>query len=225
MKLPTWLYVILFVASLTGAGIGLSFHLHGQVNDVYVLLTFFLTTNLLVCIWEICLYFRHQFVEDRLRYWEQSNSETGRTPGIQYLLTRVTIQKAFTSKQWADAYAAYSVYDASYTDPRSCGFMVDVGNGFVTLLPTIFLLVTFTFDLVSSAIVGVVALVLSWQWIYVTAMYIASFFVGERHKLIPKSHTNVLIWGINLVWIALAILLGYVAIRLIFDGNYSVLAH
>lgn len=214
-----------FILTVSLVCIGINIWLHGKVALAYCLLVFFLSSNVLVCLWEICLYFERDFVERRADHWKHIQNSIGRAPAIEYLMSRITITEAFSSRHWADAWAAYSVYDQSYVDRRTYGFIVDVGNGFVTLLPSIFLLAAYTVNLVPAVVVGIVGLIFSWQWIYGPAMYIASFFVADRHKLIPKRHTNILIWGVNLAWMLFGALGAYVSVRLVLENDYAVLGH
>lgn len=217
--------MLIFILTMSLVCIGINIWLHGRAVPAYCLLVLFLSSNVLVCIWEICLYFERDFVESRADHWKNIQNSIGRAPAIEYLMSRITITEAFSSRQWADAWAAYSVYDQSYVDRRTYGFIVDVGNGFVTLLPSIFLLAAYTVNFVPSFVVGIVGLIFFWQWIHGPAMYIASFFVADRHKLIPKRHTNILIWGINSAWILFGALGAYVSVRLILDNDYAVLGH
>lgn len=222
MKIPTWIYVLVFILAIATACVGTNVWLHGNAHVAYCLFVFFLASNVLVCIWVICLYAHRDYVQERVDYWEQTGTTTGRTPAINYLNSRISIAEAFTTKQWADAWAVYSIYDRSYVDRRSYGFIVDIGNGFVTLLPTLFLLFAYTVKFRPAIVVGIVGLMVSWQWIHATAMYIASFFIAQRQKLIPKLQTNILIWGINTAWILFGLLGGYVSVRLIIENNYTV---
>ena len=72
---------------------------------------------------------------------------------------------------------------------------------------------------------GILGVMLFWQWTYMTSVYIVSFYVAKRHKLISRSNTYFYIWGLNSAWIFFALLGLYVSVRLIADGDYSVLGH
>ena len=88
---------------------------------------------------------------------------------------------------WADAWATYAQYDDSYADRGSFGFNVDIGNGFVTPVPTLFLYASYTFDFLPSLYAGILGAMVFWQWIYATSLYCVSFFVAERHTRISAT--------------------------------------
>ena len=124
---------------------------------------------------------------------------------------------------WADAWATYAQYDSSYADRRTFGFNVDIGNGFVTPLPTLILYAAYTFDFLPAPYAGIIGAMVFWQWIYATTLYGVSFFVAKRQTRISRLETFTFIIVINSFWVLCALLGLYVSVRLIMDGNYSVL--
>ena len=139
------------------------------------------------------------------------------------LPTKILLKQAFSSKTWADIWATYAQYDPSFADRRTYGFNVDIANGFVTLLPTIFLYATFTAYIVPAYLAGMIGLMLCWQWVYMTSVYWTSFFVAKRHVNIPRRDLYLYILGTNAPWFLCPLLGLFVSIRLILDGNYSML--
>ena len=82
---------------------------------------------------------------------------------------------------------------------------------------------TFTINFLPAVWAGILGVILFWQWTYVTSVYWVSFFVAKGHKQIGKGEQYVLIWGTNSPWVLCALVGLYASIRLIADGNYSVL--
>ena len=66
---------------------------------------------------------------------------------------------------------------------------------------------------------------LFWQWLYVSSLYVISFFVAKRDRMISRREVCIYIVGPNSPWILFALLGLYVSVRLILDGNYEVLGH
>lgn len=126
---------------------------------------------------------------------------------------------------WADVWATYSQYDDSYADRRTFGFNADIGNGFVTPVPTLILYAAYTLDFFHAVYAGILGAMVFWQWVYVTSFYGVSFFVARRQSRISRLETFVFIIGINSYWVLCALLGLYVSIRLIMDGNYSILGY
>lgn len=85
-------------------------------------------------------------------------------------------------------------------------------------------------DCIPSAVVslnrgvaGIIGLMLSWQWVYMTSTYLVSFFVARRHTLLSRRDMYIYIVAINSFWILCALLGIYVSIALVVNGDYRVL--
>ena len=225
LTIPTGLLAALVVAILAFLGIGARYHAHGDLNTIHCLLALFFSANLLICYWEVCLFLRPDHVEMRTRYWRERSSMTGRTPAREFLLTRVPLTRMLSPTLWADVWAAYSHYDGSYADRRTFGYNADIANGMVTPVPTLILYAAYTFDFLPAVLAGILGAMLFWQWTYVTSVYWASFFVADRHTRISRREVYTYICAINSPWVLSALLGLYVSVRLILDGNYSVLGY
>jgi hypothetical protein len=221
--LPAGLLAALKIALLAVLGIAHRQYWQGDVGITYVILAVFLSTNLVICYWEICLFFRRDYIESRTVYWQQRRQESGRSPATEFLLSRVPLKSAFSPTLWADVWATYAVYDGSFADRRSYGFNVDVANGFVTAVPTFILYAAFTTEFLPPLAAGIIGIMLFWQWTYATSAYLMSFFVAKRHRDISRGALGGLIWGTNLPWVVCPLVGLYASIRLVADGSYSVL--
>lgn len=217
--------IAIFVALSTATGIGLSYRINGSLNACYCLMSLFFSVNLLICYWEICLYFRLDYIETRTGFWRERRRESGRSPITEFLVTRVSLTRVLSSTLWADVWATYSQYDSSYSDRRTFGYNADIANGFVTLVPTLILYAAYTADFLPALFVGILGVMLFWQWTYVTSVYWVSFFVAKRQTLISRRELYTYIIAMNSIWVLCALLGLYVSIHLIVDGNYSVLGY
>lgn len=223
MKIPVALVVGLVIGGGTLLGMLVRLQTHGDLNFLHFVFCLFFSTNLLVCYWEACLFFRRGKIAGRAEYWREVQARTGRSPAHSFFVARIRPAQLLSPTVWADAWAAYCHYDDSYTDRGSFGFNVDIANGFVTPLPTLFLYAAFTVGYPSALVVGIIGLMMSWQWVCMTSVYVASFFVAGRRALISRRDMYIYIVAINSFWVLCALLGIYVSTALIVNGDYRVL--
>ena len=225
--MPFGLLAGLVIALLSLLGIGARWHLHGDFNSVHTLFSLFFSTNLLICYWEMCLYFRRDQIGARAEYWRGRQRETGRKPAFEFLSSRMSPGRFLSRATGADVWAAYSTIDPAYTDRRTLGFTADVGNGFVTPLPTLFLYAAYTLDFVPAVVAGIVGAMLFWQWAYVSSLYWVSFLVaGRQHQdHVSRGELYVYVGVLNAIWVLFGVFGMYVSVRLILEGGYGVLGY
>lgn len=137
--MPAVLLATLEIALLALLGIGARYCLREDFHVVHGLLSLFFASNVVICYWEMCLYLRRDYIEARAVYWRERQRETGRTPAMEFLSTRVPLRRALSPTIWADVWATYSLFDGSFSDRRTWGFNACVANGFVTPVPTLLL--------------------------------------------------------------------------------------
>lgn len=220
---PAGLLAVLAIIILAIPGIAVRYHLQDGLDPFQFLLSLYFAINLVICYWEICLYFRRDYIEARARYWRNHWNETGRSPAVEFLTTRVPLRQSLSPTVWADVWAAYSMYDSAYADRNTYGFNIDIGNGFVTPIPTIALYVAYAAGVMPAIAAGIIGAMLFWQWVYASSLYLVSFFVGQKRTLVKARDFYVFIVGPNSVWVLIPIVGLYVSIRLILTGDYSVL--
>lgn len=223
LRIPVALVVALTIAAGTLLGIVVRLRTHGELNFLHSLFCLFFSVNLLICYWEICLFFLRDKIGSRAEYWRAEQRRTGRSPAHGFFATRIRPTQILSPAVWADAWAAYCYYDDSYADRRTFGFNVDIANGFVTPVPTLVLYAAFTVGYPSALAAGIIGLMLSWQWVYMTSTYLVSFFVARRHTLLSRRDMYIYIVAINSFWILCALLGVYVSVALIVNGDYRVL--
>ena len=223
--MPVILFATLVVAGFTFLGTGIHYYEYGSLNLVYCLLALFLSINLLISGWEACLFFRRDYIESRSEYWRSRQRETGRAPGAEFLASKIPLKSMLSPTFWADVWAAYSIYDSSYTDRRTFGFNVDIGNGLFTPIPTLLLYAALTVGFMPAAYTGILGIALFWQWTYVSSLYWVSFLIASRQHRISKREVYIYVLSPNVVWVLFPILGLYVSARLIIDGNYGVLGY
>lgn len=216
-------FIILFLFLSIGIGLGARFYVFNDLNLIHSVLISFLSLNILICYWEGCLFFRRSLVEERTEYWRQWKDETGGTPHAEFFTSKIPWSHVFSPTIWADVWATYSQFDASFANRKTYGFNVDVGNAFASFAPTLILYVTLTIHFLPAYVVGILGIMMFWQWTYMTSVYWVSFFVAKRHAEISRRDLYLYVFGTNLPWVACPLLGLYAAIRLVVDGNFSVL--
>ena len=225
MKIRAGTFAVVAITSIAALGIGAYYAASGTVHAVFALINLFLSINLFVCFWEMCLYWRRHDLEKRAAYWRERKEAHRLSPAARFLAGKVPVRRLVSPKFWSDVWATYAQYDGSYASLRTYGFHTDVANGFATLLPSLVLHATFTVPFLPARFVGIVAAMLFWQWWYMTVVYLVSFYVVGRHKRITRGELWLYVWGSNSPWLLFPLLGIYIAVRLILDGDYSVLGH
>ena len=155
------LFAALVVMLLTLAGNCTRYNLNGDLNVVHGLLSMFFSTNLLICYWEICRFFKRDYIETPTEYWRRWQKETGRIPAVEFHTTRVPLRRILSPAVWADVWATYSLFDGSFSDRRTWGFNAAVANGFQTLVPTLCVYAACTVDFMPAVLAGILGLMLS----------------------------------------------------------------
>ena len=221
--MPAWLWAALKIGLLATLGIGHRQYWHGGVGVTYVVLALFLSTNLVICYWEICLFFRRDYIETRAGHWRRRRQETGRNPAMEFLTSKIPLKAALSPTAWADVWATYAVYDGSFADRRTYGFNVDVANGFVTVVPSLILYGALATEFLPPVAAGIVGVMFCWQWISATFAYLMSYFIARRHRDLSRGELVGMILGFNAPWIVLPLVGLYASIRLVVDNSYGVL--
>jgi hypothetical protein len=179
-----------YVVLTTGLPVQWHVMRHGSVSLLQAALQFFLGLNLIVCMWEFVLFFEMDLIEKKSRFYEKEFKGRPLDIAVNTFTLDVHLGNVFSSELWAELWACYSAFDASYADRQSFGYFIDVGNGFSTLIPTVVLSLGMTahggkasgaFDLpVSARTLGVVGLLFFYQMFYGTCVYFFSFVRNNR---------------------------------------------
>jgi len=208
--------------------IGTLFHvwLHQRVHSVYsatqIGLAFFLVINVMIAWWEIALF----VCQDQIR----SEYEAIKEPYRGRELTRIAevfarpipLFRVLSFSQWTTIWSSYSLFDPGYSDRRSYGYNIDVGNGFTTLIPAALFAFGMTLELMPARVLGIIGLILFWQMFYGTAVYFFQFFNNGRHKGHSLRDLLLFVGITNLMWFIFPIWGLSASVRLILDGSYSV---
>lgn len=229
-----WLFLVIYVLVSTGVPAYWHWKRHGAVNTKQVSLSFFLGLNAIVCLWEMCLYFEIALIAKKHKIYVEQFKGRAIQSALDFFVLDVNPGNIMSTKLWAEVWATYSVFDASYANRQSFGFFIDVGNGFTTLLPTIAFLVGMTAHdeaglaelgpiSVSARTLGVVGMLSFYQQFYGTCVYFFSFLMNKRHKALTTFEVAVFVCFTNGLWFGLPLLGMHVSWDLINSNNFGAL--
>ena len=219
LRLPVWAWISIWLLVWVGGSVVAHYAMHGVVNGWQVALALFLAINILICGWEISLYYR---IGDIERWHHEPRATSGRPSGTVYL-ARVTLRELASTRLWARIWSEYAIWDPSYADRKSFGFAGDVGNGFVTLVPSLVLFFGITFPILPPAVLGLIGAFIFYQKLYCTCLYFFTFVFNRRYEGKRLGPLLGIVGGTNGIWIVFPAIGLYVCIRLIFEGRFDLL--
>ena len=219
LRLPVWVWLTLWMVAWVGGSTALHAAIHGVVNGWQISLAFFLAINVMICFWEISLWHR---IDDIERWYHRPGEGEPRPRGNLYLAS-VSLRELASSRRWALVWYGYASYDDGYADRRSFGFAVDVGNGFSTLLPSLFFFFAMTVPVVSPVVLGVVGLLIFYQKLYGTCLYFFMYLFNKRYEGHRLGNLLAMVGGTNGVWLIFPAAGIYVCLRLILDNSFDVI--
>ena len=221
-SLPTAAIIVGGVVAGTALHVGLHHRTHGLFNPTQIALAFFLVINAMVAWWEIALF----VCQDQIQAEYDQIREPYRGREVQRVAEvfarPVSLGRVLAFGEWTTIWSTYSLFDPGYSDRRSFGYNIDVGNGFTTLIPATLFAFGMTFELVPARVLGIIGLIMFWQMFYGTVVYFFQFFNNGRHR--GHSVRDVLLFvGVsNVMWFVFPLWGIRSSIELILSGNYGV---
>jgi hypothetical protein len=220
LALPVWTWLLFWMAGFVGVPVYVHHAVHGVVNGWHVALSFFLAINALICIWEISLGVQISQIER----WHHDPAGMRERPRGSVLLASVSLPELFSTRLWARIWSEYAIYDPSYADRRSYGFAIDVGNGWSTLLPGLFLLVGMTVEIVPAVVLGLIGVLVFYQKLYGTCLYFFTYVFNRRWEGGPPlRQAMAMVGGTNGIWIVFPAIGLYVCVRLVLENRYDLI--
>jgi hypothetical protein len=219
VRIPVWGWLSIWLGVSVGGSVGAHYALHGVVNGWQVALAFFLAVNILICVWEISLYYR---IGDIERWHREPRATSGRPSGSVYFV-RASFRDLASTHLWARVWSEYVFYDPSYADRRSFGFAADVGNGFVTLVPSLVFFFGMTVHVLPPVILGLIGALIFYQKFYCTCVYSFTFVLNRRYEGHRPAALLAVVGGTNGIWIVFPAIGFYVCVRLILENRFDLL--
>lgn len=214
--------VIGFVVSVgTMFHVWLHHRVHGTYNATQIGLAFFLVINVLVNWWEIALL----ACQDQIREEYEAFKEPYRGRALECVAEvfarPIPLLQVFSFRQWTKVWSSYSLFDPGYSDPRSFGYNIDVGNGFTTIIPSLVFVFGMTFELMPARILGILGIIIFWQMFYGTALYFFQFFHNGRHRGHSVRDLALFVGVTNLTWLIFPAWGMAASVELILEGSYA----
>jgi hypothetical protein len=216
-----WNVILFAITAGCSFAVLLHYQHHGALNGYQIALASFLWINVIIALWELCLFARidliaaqHERLAEQYRGREMARVRD-------FMLTPVPLAQVLSPTLWAGIWSSYAVFDESYASKRSFGFFVDIGNGFSTLVPSLLFLHGMTFWSLPARAVGIVGLLLFYQMWYGTLIYLVSFVVNKRHVGHPRSHVALLVGMSNGLWLTVPVLGMIASLTMIYRDSYA----
>ena len=222
VTIPTITAITVFVVGLTALHIWLHYRTHGVFNATQIGLAFFLVVNVMIAWWEIALFVSQDKI--KAEYDELRESYRGREmEACTEVFSRpIPITRLLAFDEWTRVWSSYSLYDPGYSDRRSFGYNIDVGNGFSTLIPATLFAFSMTFEFIPARILGIIGVIIFWQMFYGVVVYFFQFFNNKRYVGHSPKDIFLFVGVSNAAWAIFPLLGLWASIQLILDGNYSV---
>jgi hypothetical protein len=195
---------------------------HHLWNLPQILLSFFLSLNILISFWEISLglYIQQIFTESKLLKKKYYKNEFQAV--LEFFYSPLTFSTCLSLKHWTKVWSTYSLYDPSYSNQESFGFFVDVGNGWTTLIPSFIYLFGMTWNLLPPKVMGIMGIIKFYQEFYGTVIYFLSFIFNKRYEGKGLIEISLFVGVSNGLWFVFPLLGMVYSISLIYADNYNV---
>ena len=194
---------------------------HGIYNITQIGLAFFLVINMMIAWWEIALF----VCQDQIHAEYEATKEPYRGRELQRIgeifARPIPLLRVFSFSEWTTIWSGYSLFDPGYSDRRSFGYNIDVGNGFTTLIPATLFAFGMTFELMPARWLGIIGVVMFWQMFYGTSVYFFQFFNNGRHEGHSLRDLLLFVGITNLMWLVFPIWGLWTSIQLILSGSYG----
>jgi len=217
-------YQLVFTTVVIGTLIPVALHhrMYGGYDADQIALSFFLWLNVIIALWEICLFLRIDQIEVQHRRYvaEYRGRELDRVKD--FFGAKLPLAKVFSPAVWGDLWASYSVFDESYANRKSFGFFVDIGNGFSTLIPSLLGIYGMTYELLPARTMGVIMLLAHYQMWYGTLVYFSSFIFNKRYVGHTRFNLTVFVGISNALWLLFPLWGIYAALTMIYSNSYAI---
>lgn len=226
-EMRVYQFLILYVVITTTLPTFIYYQNHDSISVAHVNLSFYLSLNFLICLWEIALGWNIVKIADDHRLMNKKYEKNRLNAVIDLMAHNLTLGETFSFQFWSRIWSTYSLYDPSYSNRESFGFFVDVGNGWTTILPTVLFLYSITTrdtTMLDATTVGLIGLVKFYQEFYGTCIYFLSFFMNKRH--IGKSLFEVALFVgfTNGIWFFYPILGMFISVSMIKSNTFDAFA-
>ena len=134
LSIPTAAAIGLWVVAGTSFHVWLHQRTNGVLNTTQIALAFFLVINVMIAWWEMALFFCQDQIQ--AEYDAMREPYRGREmEAVAEVFSRpIPLHRLLAFSEWTRVWSTYSLFDPGYSDRRSFGYNIDVGNGFTTFI-------------------------------------------------------------------------------------------
>lgn len=207
----------------TAVPIGLHQRLYQHFNLHQGGLAFFLWLNVIIALWEFCLFFRIDYIEAQHGQFRAQYRGRELDRVKDFFGRHLTLPEIFSPTTWAEIWSSYALFDDSYASRKSFGFFIDVGNGFSTLIPSLLFLYGSLYELISARAMGLILLVLNYQMWYGTIVYFGSYLFNRRYAGHRALNIGLFVGFANGLWLLFPLWAMGVALTMIYTNSYAIL--
>jgi hypothetical protein len=219
---PTGVVVAFVVVAGTCLHVWLHQRTHGVYNATQIGLAFFLVINVMIAWWEIALFVQQDQIRAEYEALRQPYRGREMDAVVEVFVRPIPLLRVLSFREWTRVWSTYSLFDPGYSDRRSFGYNIDVGNGFTTIIPATVFAFGMTFDFVPPRVLGIVGIIIFWQMFYGTSVYFFQFFNNGRHKGHRVRDVLLFVGVSNLSWLIFPLWGLFASAQLILEGSYAV---
>jgi len=191
-------------------------------SGLYVALVIFLWFQVIFCVLEIaCLWTHRRYLRQQWDRIDGGLKGRGLELLIAALKSPISHRNLFSRNEWSKGFIGWGVLDRDYATQNSFGYVAEVGNGLISVVPTVAVLVCMMFPIVSPIVLGVIGVAFYYQLVWGTGLYMFGLWVFGENSENSFWGNFWLIWG-NLPWGLVSLFGLYSSVRLIFDESYQV---
>ncbi|MCB9682784.1 MAG: hypothetical protein H6733_15060 [Alphaproteobacteria bacterium] len=221
--LPVGAVVAIAVVVGWAAPVAVYAEVHGHLNVHQVALAFFFWLNAIIAFWELCLFRHIDDIAAQVAAWGDRYRGRELDRVVAFFGAPMSLADVFSTRRWSEVWSSYAVYDPSYADRRSFGFTIDIGNGFTTLLPSLFLAWGMTWQPLPPRLFALIGIVASYQMLYGTILYFTSFVLNRRHVGLSRGQLAAFVGVSNGIWLVFPVWAIAVFVRMLMTGSWAVL--
>jgi hypothetical protein len=214
--------LIIYVLGSTSGCAYLHFSEHGKHSIPQLALAFFLCLNALICLWEIALGWHIDHIKKESVRLEKAFKGDRLKACMSFFNADISLSEIFSLQFWSIVWSTYALYDPSYANKESFGFFIDVGNGWTTIIPSIFFCLGLTYEWVPARILGMIGLVKFYQEFYGTIIYFLSFFLNKRYKGVSVFEVLLFIGFSNGIWFFFPLYGMWTSVQMILTDSYQI---
>lgn len=124
-------FLIIFVVITTIGPAILHYFKHSVISNVQIALSFFLSLNSLICLWEISLGLYITHISDDYKKLSKKYEKNRLQCIIDFMVYNLTINEMYSLKYWSRIWSTYSLYDPSYSNRQVIHIYVKSENAFL----------------------------------------------------------------------------------------------